>query len=95
MAVFDVYMSWNMYMYVMVVSKLMINKHAFQFIEAPYVTFIDHSFLIGRSAFAGCHQFLVFDVGGQIKTNCKTDANTRNSGAKSRQRTQIRSCPDG
>ena len=32
------------YMYVMVVSKLMINKRAFQFIEAPYVTFIDWAF---------------------------------------------------
>ena len=78
----------------MVVSKLMINKRAFEFIEATGVTLIDHSFLIGRSAFAGSPQFLVFDVGGPNQ-NRKTDANTRNSGTKSRQRTQIRSCPDG
>ena len=65
-----------MYINVMVGSKLMINKRAFEFVEATCVTLIDDSFLIGRSAFAGCPQFLVFDVGGPNK-NRKTAANTR------------------
>ena len=42
---------------VMVSSKLMMNKRAPEFVEAACVTLIDHSFLIGRSAFAGCPQF--------------------------------------
>ena len=80
--------------HVMVGSKLVINKRAFQLVEATCVRLVDHSFLIARSAFAGCPQCLGFDVGGPNQ-NRKTDTNTSNSGTKSHQPTQIRSCPDG